>query len=235
MRHRTKIAIIVASCVLITGAGVAYAAPMIYRSFFVGTPAKVPSLMAEDSALDPKSGDPLDPAALSGTWKVADGSEAGYRLNEVLNGTDVTVTGRTPQVSGAITTKDLSLTKASLTVDVASIATDQPARDSYFRDQALHASEHPTATFTLTKPVTAASTPKSGKAADQKVAGELTIAGVTKPVTFTVQMKTDGETAEVAGRIPITFADFGVEAPSLGFVKVEPQGFVEFELNLTKQ
>ncbi len=36
-------------------------------------------------------------------------------------------------------------------------------------------------------------------------------------------------------QIPITFADFGVEAPSLGFVKVEPQGFVEFELNLTKQ
>ena len=28
---------------------------------------------------------------------------------------------------------------------------------------------------------------------------------------------------QVAGSIPITFADFGVEAPNLGFVSVEPE------------
>jgi len=64
MRHRAKLAIIIASCVLIAGAGAAFAAPAIYRSFFAGTPAKVPSLVAEDSALDPELGEALDPDAL---------------------------------------------------------------------------------------------------------------------------------------------------------------------------
>jgi hypothetical protein len=37
---------------------------------------------------------------------------------------------------------------------------------------------------------------------------------------------------QVSGSIPITFEDYGVEAPSLGFVEVEDQGFVEFLLNV---
>nr|WP_245542796.1 hypothetical protein [Pseudoclavibacter soli] len=37
-----------------------------------------------------------------------------------------------------------------------------------------------------------------------------------------------------AGSIPITFADFGVTAPSLGFVSVEDHGEVEFLLNLAQ-
>ena len=32
---------------------------------------------------------------------------------------------------------------------------------------------------------------------------------------------------------PATFADFGIEAPDLGFVSVEDQGSVEFLLRLT--
>jgi hypothetical protein len=44
----------------------------------------------------------------------------------------------------------------------------------------------------------------------------------------------DGEGGQVAGSIPITFADFGVEAPNLGFVSVEPDGFVEFSLTIAR-
>ena len=36
---------------------------------------------------------------------------------------------------------------------MASIATDEPPRDSYFRDTALQTGTFPTATFTLTEPV----------------------------------------------------------------------------------
>lgn len=234
MSRRAKLAILISACVIVAGTGAAFAAPLIYRSFIAAPAAKVPSLTAEDSALDPNTGDPIDPAALSGSWIVTEGSVAGYRVDEVLNGTDVTVTGRTSQVTGSITTKDLTLTDGELTVDVASIATDQPARDSYFRDQALRVSEFPTATFALTEPATASAAPKTGIASEQELTGDLTIAGETRSVTFTVQVSTDGETTRVAGQIPITFADYGVEAPSLGFVSVEPTGFVEFDLTLTR-
>ena len=177
----------------------------------------------------------LDPSTLAGEWTVASGSEAGYRVEEVLNNTDVAVTGRTEEVEGTFTIDEsgLTLLSADITVDVASITTDSSNRDAYFRDQALRTAENPTATFTLTDPVTLESAPKPGDVVKATAQGELTIAGVTKPVTASVEVRSDGVTAEIAGSIPITFKDFGVEAPNLGFVSVEPTGFVEFQLKAT--
>jgi polyisoprenoid-binding protein YceI len=155
----------------------------------------------------------------------------------VLNGTDVTVTGRTDRVEGVLTigAEGLTLEAAELTVDVASISTDSNQRDAYFRDQALRTGEFPTATFVLTEPVSLEEAPDAGAVVQAEVTGELTLAGATQSVTATVQVRSDGSTAEIAGTIPITFADFGVEAPSLGFVSVEPTGFVEFQLTAARQ
>jgi polyisoprenoid-binding protein YceI len=233
MRKRTKIAIAAVAGVLLLGAAVAVAGPLVYRDFLAAPAAETPTLTAEDSALEP-AGDALDAAALSGEWVVAQGSEAGYRVNEVLNGVDVTVTGRTSQVVGTVTVNGLSLESAEFTVDVASIATDSSNRDDYFRGSAMRVDEHPTATFRLTDPVTASALPSSGETVEQQLTGELTLAGVTRTVTFTAQTRTDGATAEIAGQIPVTFADFGVTAPNLGFVSVEDSGFVEFQLVLER-
>ncbi len=161
---------------------------------------------------------------------MTDGSYAGYRVDEVLNNTDVTVVGRTEEVTGTLTVEDLTLTAADLTVDVASITTDSSSRDDYFRDIALRASEYPEATFTLTGPVTAAATPVVGEVQTLTATGDLTIAGVTRSVTVELEAVLNDGSGQVAGSIPITFADFGVEAPNLGFVSVEPDGFVEFSL-----
>lgn len=235
MKKSQKILIGVGVGVLLLGGAAAIAGPVIYRDFIAPPAAEAPSLSADEDVMDPStesSTGALDPADLAGSWAVADDSEAGYRVDEVLNGTDVTVTGRTSDVSGTFTIADsgLTLEAAELTVDVASITTDSDQRDSYFRDQALNASEYPTATFTLTKPVTLESAPNSGDVVQAEATGELTIAGVTQSVTAIVEVQSDGTTAAIAGSIPITFADFGVEAPNLGFVSVEPTGFVEFQL-----
>lgn len=230
MRKRNKVLVAAVAGVLLLGAAAAIAGPVIYRDVVTPPAAGAPTLSAEDGALEPDGGEPLDPEALDGTWTLADGSEAGYRVDEVLNGTDVTVTGRTDEVSGSLTVEDLTITAAEFTVDVASIETDSPRRDAYFRDTALRADEHPTATFRLTEPVTAAGAPGSGETVSQEFVGELTIAGTTRTVTLTAEARTDGSSADIAGRIPISFADFGVEAPDLGFVSVEPDGFVEFRL-----
>nr|WP_245190285.1 YceI family protein [Leucobacter exalbidus] len=238
--------------VLAVGVTAALAGPVIYRDFIAAPPVQAPTLSADQSVLgaakepavapstggtdSATSGSVLDAAALAGEWQVADGSEAGYRVDEVLNGTEITVTGRTNQVTGtfAIADTGLTLDSAELTVDVASIITDNDSRDNYFRSQALRTSEFPTATFTLTDPVTLESAPLAGDIVSTEAKGELTIAGKSQPVTAQIELRSDGTTAEIAGSIPITFADFGVEAPRLGFVSVAPTGAVEFQLTAAK-
>lgn len=239
MGKRAKTLIIVVASVLLLGGTAAIAAPTIYRDYFAAPAAEAPTLSADDSVLSKAETGPLDPAVFSGSWAIGKGSYAGYRVNEVLNGTPVTVTGRTEAVTGTLKLEGLTLSNAEISVDIASIATDQPQRDSYFRDQLIQVSKHPDATFSLTAPVTATGVPNSGEVFEQTVSGDLTLAGTTRPVTFTVQLRAFAEqkgaatgAVEIGGQIPITFADFGLTAPNLGFVSVEPTGFVEFSLVL---
>lgn len=164
---------------------------------------------------------------LDGDWTVADGSFAGYRVNEVLNGQDVTVTGRTEDVSGQISIADSTLSTGTIEVELATIATDESARDDFFRSQALHTDEFPTATFELTEPVAV-----NADGSDLELVGELTIHGVTQDVTVTAQAATAGQDLQVVGAAPVTFADFDVQAPDLGFVVVEEAGEIEFSLEL---
>lgn len=169
-----------------------------------------------------------EPGELDGDWTVAAGSFAGYRVNEVLNGQDVTVTGRTPDVSGQIGIADSTLTSATVEVELATVATDESARDDYFRSQALQTQEFPTATFELTEPVEV-----TADGGDLALVGDLTVQGVTQEVTVTAQAATAGEGLQVVGSAAITFADFDVQAPDLGFVVVEDAGAIEFSLELT--
>ena len=230
MQQRTAVitTAIIAGVVLLGGAA-AIAGPMVYRDLIVGEAEAVPTVTADPGATN-EAAVAIDPSELSGEWAATDGSFAGYRVDEVLNGTDVTVVGRTEDVTGSFTVEGLTLTAAEITDDVASIETDSSSRDAYFRDSALRTSEHPTATFTLTGPVAAPSTPAVGEVQSLTATGDLTIAGVTRPVTVELEAVLGDGSGQVAGSIPITFADFGVEAPNLGFVSVEPDGFVEFSL-----
>ncbi|MFA5606256.1 MAG: YceI family protein [Leucobacter sp.] len=232
MQKSQKILIGVGVGVIAVIAIAAIAGPTLYRDVIAPPAAEAPSLSTNDSLLTDASNGSLDPTELAGEWVVRDGSEAGYRVDEVLNGTDVTVTGRTDQVEGSLVigATGLTLEAADLSVDVASITTDSSSRDAYFHDTAMRVAEHPTAVFALTAPVTFTEAPETGATVDAQAAGELMIAGVTQPVTFDVSVRSDGRLAEIAGAIPITFADFGVNAPSLGFVSVEETGFVEFQL-----
>ena len=231
MQKRTKIitASIVAG-VLLFGSAAAIAGPILYRDVIVGEADAAPTVTAAPTTTDAESTAEIDPADLAGSWVVADGSFAGYRVDEVLNGTNVTVTGRTEDVTGSLAVDGLALTEAEFTVDVASIATDSSSRDAYFRDNAVRASQFPTATFVLTGPVTSTAPPVVGEVQTISATGDLTIAGVTKSVTVELQAVLNSTEGQVAGSIPITFADFGVEAPNLGFVSVEPAGFIEFSL-----
>lgn len=227
MRKKSKILIgIGAGAVVLGGAALTFG-PGLYATYAASVVDAPPSL----DRVAPGAQTAVDLENLSGTWSVVEGSYAGYRVNEVLQGNDVTVTGRTEEVTGSLTADGLTLTQATVTVDVASIATTEPPRDIYFRDVALEVSKFPEATFTLTEPVTAEE-PVAGEPQEFEATGELTLHGVTREVTAELEAVLTSTGGQVSGSIPITFEDYGVEAPSLGFVEVEDEGFVEFLLNV---
>jgi polyisoprenoid-binding protein YceI len=227
LRTRTKVIIgIAAGVVVIAGVGVVVG-PRLYADAVNGSAAAAPSL-------SPGAGGELDAASAYGTWKSGSGSYAGYRVHEVLQGQDVNVVGRTKQVDGTVQVDDGQLSDATVTVQVGKISTPEAARDAYFRDTALQVDRYPTATFTVTKPVDV-SQALDGSTQDVTLTGDLTMHGVTKSVQADAQVAVGKRgTVQVAGKVPVTFQDYGVKAPSLGFVTVDGKGSVEFSLVLTK-
>lgn len=226
-RSRRLFWLVTAGAVIVLAIVAAFAVPRIYASVVADDADAAPTV-----TVDPEGTSSTALDDLSGEWSVQSGSYAGYRVDEVLNGADVTVTGRTEEVSGDLVIDGLTLSEATVTVDVASIATDNGNRDDYFRNDALETDQFPTATFVLTEPLEATSTPTPGEPQTVDVTGELTLHGVTNTVTAELEAVLNGEGGQVAGSIPITFEDFGVTAPNLGFVSVEPTGFVEFLLEV---
>jgi polyisoprenoid-binding protein YceI len=227
LRKRTKVIIGISAGVVVVAAAAVIAGPVIYANTVNGQAAAAPSLSASSSGT-------LDAEDADGTWTSTSSSYAGYRVHEVLQGNDVDVVGRTKDVEGTAVVDGGSLTKATVTVQVAKISTPESARDEYFRSTALQTDEYPTATFELTEPVDVTKA-LDGSTQDVTLTGTMDLHGVEKPVTADAQVAVGkGGTVQVAGTVPITFADYGVEAPSLGFVTVDGKGSVEFSLDLGK-
>ena len=225
-RRKAVIWISVIAAVVVIGVVAAIVGTNLYTSSENAKASAAPSVAAS------RAPSTIDDSDLSGEWTVGGDSEAGYRVHEVLNGSDVTVTGRTDSVTGSATVDGTSITKATITVQVADIATDSNQRDSYFRDSAMDTSAFPTATFELAEPI-ADAVPSGSGTTKVEASGNLTLHGVTKAVTATLEVGLNGDGVDISGSIPITFSDYGVQAPSLGFVKVDDAGAVEFLVHAT--
>ena len=167
-----------------------------------------------------------------GTWTVGTGSSAGYRVDEVLNGADVTVAGTTDQVTGTVVVSGGDLASAEVDVDVASVTTDSDRRDSYFRDDVMEVGEFPTASFVVDRAVDLPEL--TGTPVTVPVAGTLALHGVTQDVTVDLSVVRTADGVEASGSIPVTFSDYDVTAPDLGFVSVEDAGSVELFLVLAQ-
>jgi polyisoprenoid-binding protein YceI len=170
---------------------------------------------------------------LDGAWVVGSGSQAGYRVHETLAGQSTTAVGRTSAVTGSVTVSGDRVSTGSISVDIGSIASDRSARDQQFTGRIMDAARFPTAVFTLTEPVDLGSVPPVGATVTADVTGDLTLHGVTKPVTFPGTVKRSAGTVAVAGTIPVRYADYQIDNPSVGgFVSVGDSGTVEFLLVL---
>lgn len=169
-------------------------------------------------------------AIRAGRFVVRPGSLAGYRVDEVLFGQNVTAVGRTDQVTGTLSLDGNTVRAASFEVDMASIKSDQARRDGQFRDAIMDTTRFPTATFELTEPIALSRLPGVGQTISAAATGDLTLRGVTRAVTFDVQARLTESGVDVSGSIPVAFTDWQIPSPSFGPASVEDQGEVEFLL-----
>ena len=165
-----------------------------------------------------------------GDWVPTSASEFGYRVEEVLAGVNTTAVGRSNEIEGLLTIEGTTATVVDITVQIENITSDDPRRDSQFRGRIMNADEFPTATFVLTEPIDFGRIPVGDEQITATATGELTLRGVTNPVTFDVTAQTTDGRIGVLGSIPVVFEDYGIDNPSFGAIKTEDNGLVEFVL-----
>ena len=179
---------------------------------------------------------------VAGTWSVADGSQAGYRVREQLASlpAESDAVGRTSDVTGSITLESdgatTMLTAGSITVDTTTIASDEDRRDNRLRSEGLQTDTYPTATFTITQPVEIPASAVDGTAADITLVGDLELPGVTRSVSIPAQARLADGTIQVAGSITFARADFEIVAPNVGgfIISIADEGALEFQVNFAK-
>ncbi|WP_419854539.1 YceI family protein [Candidatus Poriferisodalis sp.] len=181
-------------------------------------------------------------AELGGTWAVdaetgeftledATGSFAGFRVDEELARIGAfTAVGRTGDVSGTLVIAEESVTSVEIEVDLTTLRTDDIRRDGAVQ-RALGTSQHPTATFSLTEELHIDGAVELGEPISLMASGDLTVNGITQPVTIDIEAQLVGSVIAVVGSVEITFADFDVTVPQVPIVlSAEDHGIMEFQL-----
>ncbi len=188
-----------------------------------GAPATEPSTAAVDGAV-------------AGTWNLAEGSEAGYRVRERLATLDAEsdAVGRTSDIAGSITVVETAggahLTGGEISIDTTTITSDENRRDDRLRTEGLQTDRFPTATFTLTQPLDVPAAALAGTPTDVTLVGELTLHGVTKSVEIPAQAQLSNGQIQVAGSLTFPLADFEITAPNVGgfIISIADEGALEF-------
>jgi polyisoprenoid-binding protein YceI len=197
-------------------------------------PSKKPLTLA-DAPTTTASGAPTTVlTTLDGTWKVTTGSTAGYRVKETLFGQSNTAVGRTTAITGSIALAGAKVPSGSFSVDMTKVASDRSLRDSQFQGRIMDTAQFPTATFTLTAPIDLGAIPKDNVKITPRATGKLQLHGTTKAVTVSLTAQRTGNSIQVLGSIPVTFADYGINNPSGGPASVGDNGTLEFLLVLSK-
>ena len=184
----------------------------------------------------------MSTAELDGTWAVdaetgeftleeATGSFAGFRVDEELASIGAfTAVGRTGDVSGTLAIADGHVTSVEIEVDLTTLQTDDRRRDGAIQ-RALGTSANPTATFSLSGELHIEGAVESGEPVRLSAAGDLTVNGITQPVTIDIEAQLVGSLIAVVGSVEITFADFDVTVPQVPIVlSAEDHGIMEFLL-----
>jgi polyisoprenoid-binding protein YceI len=187
---------------------------------------------AEDSATNGVAGTwTVDSSVGEFSYEDSTGTFVGFRVDEELSGIgSTTAVGRTPEITGTLVVAGTTVTAVTIEADMTAITTDESRRDDKVQD-ALDTGQFPTATFELTQPIELGDAAASGAPVSVEASGELTIHGVTTPVSIPLEAQLVGDHVVVVGSLDIVFADYGVSVPSAPVVlSAEDEGVVELQL-----
>ncbi len=170
------------------------------------------------------------------TVALGDGTVARYMVREQLARQSLPrdAIGETTAVFGWITFNPDGTVKSddsTITVDLASITSDESQRDSYVRDNTLQTDEFPNAVFVakdtrgLPWPL-----PQQGEATFRLI-GDLTIHGVTRGITWQVTAQFDGQTVTATATTSFPFDEFEMERPNVLFI-VGVENEIKLELDM---
>jgi polyisoprenoid-binding protein YceI len=240
MRKPLVIGAALVGVVVLLGLGGAYA------YFFSGLRSTPKPLALSTAATSPSASAPAATAAsLAGAWKVATGSQAGYRVREQFAGqtSQHDAVSRTSTVNGSLTIQDagseLRANGLQFTVSLADLQSQDTvaglnvANRDRIVSRTLAVTQYPNAAF-QGDAVTVPAGLENGQTATVSVPGQLTVHGVTKPETLSVQLRLSGSQVQAAGSTSFAMTDFGVEPPALPITVVQPQVTVEFQLVLVR-
>jgi polyisoprenoid-binding protein YceI len=185
----------------------------------------------------PPPPDPTKPHKL----EIAQGTKARYRVTEQLAGINFPndAVGTTEAITGAIVINpDASIAPGSkLIVDLKTLTSDQPMRDSYIQQRTLETAKF--ATMELV-PKRAVGLPSPLPAGNQAQVGfqlivDMTLHGVTKETTWNVVAVMANTTVNGRATSTIDFAQFNMTKPSLArLVSVEDKINLEIEFRCTR-
>lgn len=180
----------------------------------------------------PATSVPAPSGPVDGTWQVAAGSVAGFRVRESALGFSNDAVGRTRAVTGTIIVSAGQVTSARLRVDLTAIRVNGKVQPQFA--DSLGVRRYPVATFTLTRPVPFGGSFTAGSVVTVTAAGQLTMHGTARPVAVTLRARRNGPAVQLAGSIPVAFRDWNIQGPrGYGlFGSLADHGLAEFLLLL---
>jgi polyisoprenoid-binding protein YceI len=182
------------------------------------------------AAADAPTAAPAASGATSGTRTftiVPEQTEASYEVQEKFLNRELPnmALGKTNAVTGEL---QVSLDGkpsgkiTNITVDLRTLTSDQSRRDNRIRTQWLESEKYPFAEFTSTDVQGTPDTYTEGQEVSFKLTGDMKIREVTKPVTFDVKGKLEGDTITGSATSKILMKDFGFDPPDIaGMLTVE--------------
>jgi len=161
-------------------------------------------------ALAANAAAPVGP--VDGTYQAASGSMAGFRIQQTVFGFTSDVVGRTHDITGTATIASGQVTTTDLRVGLLALTTGDAKPAPQF-GISLDTQRYPDATIGLTEPLTLDTAFTTGTTRTVNVAGTLTLHGITHTVAVPLAIRRDGTSIDVAGSIPVAFADYGITEP----------------------
>lgn len=224
---------------MVAGGGLVVAVAAFAAAYFLLFPTSAPKRFAVTTPAGAAASS--SSSGVAGTWTVAGGSEAGYRVREKLAFLPAQndAVGRTSQITGGATLAQsggrVSVTAAAFTIAVDTLTSDRAQRDERIHSIGLESDQYPTATFKLTKAITLPSGATSGEVINIPATGAFTIHGTTKAETVPLQLSLTSTALQAVGSLTFPWAEFGMTAPSVGgFVNVTAKATMEFDLRLKR-